>query len=150
MSSRKTLKSVSVEGLKPTITLTPVVEPCGEGCRIHHIESDSIARDGRDTFVPLRHVSKQKRRIFELEEENAKMWSELESVGTAAYLYGRDQLKTENAKLRELVRRYVEYTSQDRCEGCVVKSRCNDGEVDECWQLTEIRGLAREIGVEVE
>lgn len=73
MSSRKTLKSVSVEGLKPTITLTPVIEQCGEGYRIHHIKSDSIARDGRDTFVPLRHVSKQKRRIFELEEENAKL-----------------------------------------------------------------------------
>lgn len=73
MSSRKTLKSVSVEGLKPTITLTPVIEPCGEGCRIHHIKSDSIAYDGRDTFVPLRHVSKQKRRIFELEEENARL-----------------------------------------------------------------------------
>lgn len=73
MSSRKTLKSISVEGLKPTITLTPVIEPRGEGYRIHHIKSDSIARDGRDTFVPLRHVSKQKRRIFELEEENAKL-----------------------------------------------------------------------------
>jgi len=61
-----------------------------------------------------------------------------------------DRTKTENAKLRELVRRYGEYTSQDRCEGCVCKARCNDGYVDECWQLTEIRGLARELGVEVE
>ena len=61
----------------------------------------------------------------------------------------RDQLKAENAKLRELVRRYSEYTDQDRCEGCVYKSRCNDGYVDECWQLTEIRGLARELGIEV-
>lgn len=73
MSGRKTLKSVSVEGLKPTITLTPVIEQCGEGYRIHHIKSDSISCYGRDTFVPLRHVSKQKRRIFELEEENAKL-----------------------------------------------------------------------------
>lgn len=73
MSSRKTLKCVSVEGLKPTVTLTPVIEPCGEGFRIHHIKSDSIARDGRDTFVPLRHVSKQKRRVFELEAENDRL-----------------------------------------------------------------------------
>ena len=55
----------------------------------------------------------------------------------------------ENDKLRELVRRYSEYTDQDRCEGCVYKSRCNDGYVDECWQLTEIRRLARELGIEV-
>lgn len=58
-------------------------------------------------------------------------------------------LKDENEKLRELVRRYSEYTDQDRCEGCVYKSRCNDGYMDECWQLTEIRGLARELGIEV-
>jgi hypothetical protein len=58
-------------------------------------------------------------------------------------------LQVENAKLRELVSRYVEYTSQDCCEGCAFKSRCNDSEVDECWQLTEIRGLARELGIEV-
>ena len=55
----------------------------------------------------------------------------------------------ENEKLRELVRKYGEYTSQDRCEGCACKSRCNDGDVDECWQLTEIRELARELGVGV-
>ena len=35
--------------------------------------------------------------------ENAKLRSELESVGTAAYLYGRGDLKAENAKLRELL-----------------------------------------------
>lgn len=62
---------------------------------------------------------------------------------------GFANLKAENAKLRELVARYGEYTSQDRCDGCVCKSRCNDGDVDECWQLTEIRGLARELGIEV-
>ena len=61
-----------------------------------------------------------------------------------------NEIEDENAKLRELVRKYGEYTSQDRCEGCACKSRCNDGDVDECWQLTEIRGLARELGVEVD
>ena len=61
-----------------------------------------------------------------------------------------DRLEAENAKLRELVRKYVEYTSQDRCEGCVCKRKCNDGDVDECWQRTEIRELARELGIEVD
>ena len=61
-----------------------------------------------------------------------------------------EELKTENDKLRELVRKYGEYTDQDRCEGCVCKSRCNDGDVDECWQLTEIRALARELEIEVD
>ncbi len=58
------------------------------------------------------------------------------------------ELENENAKLRELVRKYGEYTDQDRCEGCACKSRCNDGDVDECWQLTEIRELERELGIE--
>ena len=57
------------------------------------------------------------------------------------------ELEDKNDKLRELVRKYGEYTDQDRCEGCVCKSRCNDGDIDECWQLTEI--LARELGIGV-
>ena len=61
-----------------------------------------------------------------------------------------DQLQAENKKLWELVLMYNDYTSQDRCEGCVLLSRCNKGEVSECWQLTEIRELARELGVEVD
>jgi hypothetical protein len=73
MTERKTLKSVSIEDVTPRVVLTPIVEVYGETCRIHHIKADSIAVDGRDTFVPLRHVSKQRRRIFELEDENAKL-----------------------------------------------------------------------------
>lgn len=61
-----------------------------------------------------------------------------------------DEMEAENTKLRELCKRFAEYVSHDRCEGCVVKRRCNDGEVDECWQGTEIRKVARELGIEVE
>lgn len=88
------------------------------------------------------------------ERENAKLREERDMyrdlVDCMVHPDVTDQLAAENAKLRELVRRYVEYTSQDRCEGCVCKSRCNDGDVEECWQLTEIRGLARELGIEVD
>ena len=76
MAERKTLKSVSIDDVIPRVTLTPIVEVSGETCRIHHIKSDSIAVDGRDTFVPLRHVSKQRRRIIELESEieTLRLW----------------------------------------------------------------------------
>ena len=60
-------------------------------------------------------------------------------------------LENENEKLRELVHRYVEYTSQDRCEGCVCKRACNECMVEECWQLTEIRKAEKEaceLGIE--
>ena len=59
-------------------------------------------------------------------------------------------MRDENAALRELCKRLVEYVSQDRCEGCVCKRRCDDGMIEECWQMTEIRGLARGLGFEVD
>lgn len=76
-----------------------------------------------------------------------EVYSEMSDlIADAEYKY--DDLKAENVELRELVRKYGEYTSQDRCEGCFCKSRCNDGDVDECWQLMEIRRMARELGVD--
>ncbi len=68
-------------------------------------------------------------------------------MGAAGSIEGLD---AENAKLRELCRKFAEYVSQDRCEGCVCKHRCNDGEIDECWQLTEIRKAAYDLGIEVD
>lgn len=56
----------------------------------------------------------------------------------------------ENAKLRKLCKKLIEYVSQDRCEGCVCKLRCNDGLIDECWQRTEIREMAQGLGIEVD
>lgn len=52
-------------------------------------------------------------------------------ITKAAALLYLNEIDDENAKLRELCRRFSEYVSYDRCEGCVVKRRCNDGEVDE-------------------
>lgn len=68
------------------------------------------------------------------------------------YKRGREKgrMEDDNAKLWELCKRFAEYVSQDRCEGCVCKSRCNDGEIDECWQRTEIREAAHELGIEVD
>ena len=59
-------------------------------------------------------------------------------------------LEAENAKLRELATRFADYVGQDRCEGCVTKTRCNEGLIDECWLLTEIREIADGLGIEVE
>jgi len=59
------------------------------------------------------------------------------------------RLKVENDKLRELCKRFAEYVSQDRCDGCVCKSLCDDGEIKECWQRTEIREIAHQLGIEV-
>lgn len=61
-----------------------------------------------------------------------------------------NSLEAENKQLRKLCERFAEYVSFDRCEGCVCKSSCREGLVDECWQLTEIRELASELGIEVD
>ena len=58
----------------------------------------SVLRDAADTIWELRDD------LQRANADNARLRSELESVGTAAYLYGRSDLKAENAKLRELVR----------------------------------------------
>ena len=70
------------------------------------------------------------RYMTQLQDENAKLRKELESVGTAAYLYGRSDLKTENDKLRELVRELYE-DQRDECDR---------------WKY---RDRMRELGVEV-
>ena len=57
------------------------------------------------------------------------------------------ELENENVKLRKLVSMYSEYTDQDRCEGCIVKRSCDNGEIDECWQIAEIREMEKELGV---
>lgn len=53
----------------------------------------------------------------QLKAENVRLRRELEAVGTAAYLYGRGDLKAENTKLREMVRDY---------------KRCMDANCDSC------------------
>lgn len=73
----------------------------------------------------------------------------LTTDGEHTYEYMRGGLADENAKLRELCKLFAAHVSPDRCEGCICKSRCNEGEIDECWQLTEIREAAHELGVEV-
>lgn len=83
--------------------------------------------------------------LEELQHENATLRTQLADVTVSM---GRVEERC--ARLRELCRRFSDYVSQDRCEGCVYKSRCNDGLIDECWQLTEIRKLASELGVEVD
>ena len=81
--------------------------------------------------------------------EFLRKWIDSETdVKKRAVLVIAESIETENEKLRELARRFGEYVSQDRCEGCVVKSRCNNGDVEECWQMTEIRALANELGIE--
>ena len=47
--------------------------------------------------------------VDQLQAENARFKQELEAVGTAAYLYGRNDLADENAKLRELCAALYEF-----------------------------------------
>lgn len=68
------LGSVEFNGVEPPMHLTVVADVDEDGAlSIRHIESDSIARDLRCKFVPIRHVSKHRQRIFELEDETDQL-----------------------------------------------------------------------------
>ena len=93
----------------------------------------SMLREAADTIWQLRDD------LQRANAENALLRSELESVGTAAYLYGRGDLKAENAKLRELVA---------RAWGLFLKH----GSVHPCDlpEVDAVRDEMRELGVEVD
>lgn len=92
--------------------------------------------------------------LNELLAENARLRSELESVGTAAYLYGRSDLKAENAKLRELVKDMWPFV-----EGAMDEEHCPDSECpfielcmenQVCMAISGFHCRMRELGVEVD
>lgn len=72
-----------------------------------------------------------------LKTENAILRDELEMVGTAAYLYGRDDLKADNAKLRELVKAMTPFLC------CMPFASCNT-------LAASVRKRMSELGIEVD
>ena len=100
-------------------------------------QAATLMMGAADTILELRDD------LQRTNSENARLRSELDSVGTAAYLYGRSDLKAENTKLRELAQRadrlltslfpYIGY------------SRCTALEAVAAWRVR-----ARELGVEVD
>ena len=94
-------------------------------------------------------MTKEHAYAYEAGYRDGSIHYELEHCPACKNVADLQEALEENAKLRELCRRFSEYVSHDRCEGCVTKRRCNDGEVDECWQMGEIRKLACELGIEV-
>jgi len=88
----------------------------------------------------------------ELRAENARLRSELDSVGTAAYMYGRSDLKAENAKLRTALSAVLQcngITKRDKgCDACPMY----DKEKEYVWagDWCGIRQFIRELGIEVD
>lgn len=107
-----------------------------EGIRALTNPADHALLDACDS-VDATHAS--------LEDENERLRSELDSVGTAAYLYGRSDLNVENAKLRELLKfaafvlMAIESTTSWRFKG--------DGKT---FDSSYFYSKLRELGVEVD
>ena len=92
-----------------------------------------MCREAADTIWQLRDD------LQRANAENARLRSELESVGTAAYLYGRGDLKAENAKLRELASAAHSCKTND---GCCEDCYCDEG-------CCPIERRMQEMGIEV-
>jgi len=81
--------------------------------------------------------------IDRLDAKNASLRSELEYVGTAAYMYGHSDLKAENAKLRKLVEGLNWHIETDGlCKDCPLGESLTPFEVM-CEQMM------KELGIEV-
>jgi hypothetical protein len=78
-----------------------------------------------------------------LEAENARLRNDLDAAGTAAYLHDKDQLKAENAKLRELAAQMGEMLD---CVICDRRLGCNWRDDGPCWYEIELR----ELGIEAD
>lgn len=74
----KVLKTLESTEVKPTLLVTPVLECAEGGYRTHHVD----VAEGYSTrrFVPIEHVSNQRRTILELEDENAKLRDALKAL----------------------------------------------------------------------
>jgi hypothetical protein len=103
-----------------------------------------MCREAADTIWQLRDD------LQRANAENALLRSELDSVGTAAYLYGRSDLKAENTKLRELAKELLEGYMDPQCEDCPMKHKpaCVDCPI--CAREAAVIDRMREMGVEVE
>jgi len=62
------------------------------------------------------------------------------------YVY---RLEDENKRLREVADLCSEYIEDDRCEGCIVKHACYNGDIDDCFMRVRLINIMRELGIEV-
>lgn len=77
----------------------------------------------KQTIQAYRDESREWREVAErAQAENVKLKQELEAVGTAAYLYGRNNLVDENAKLQEKIKALTELASI----GKLTASQCTE------------------------
>lgn len=118
-------EEIKYDFTKPKTYIRPVFESLeDEHIRMHHIDVDCSFKKSK--FVPIEHMSKQRRRTFELEEENAKLHGLIEAVLQCAGEIKRDK----------------------GCDACPMWNGDDDGAFRERrWCL--LRPTLREVGFEV-
>ena len=60
-----------------------------------------------------------------------------------------NRLSYENEQLRKVIDLCSEYIEDGRCEGCIVKHACHNGDVDDCFMRVRLINMMRELGIEV-
>lgn len=102
-----------------------------------------------DSMSVIQHVLMDlRRKCRKMSNDNSSLINELELTKRMYAKVCEEKCKAdaENARLRELILTLADCVSKDRCEGCVYKSRWNDGLADECWHRSETHEMAERFG----
>lgn len=58
-------------------------------------------------------------------------------------------LRVENEQMRKVLDLCSEYIADGRCEGCVLKHPCYEGDIDDCWMKVQLMRMMSDLGIEV-
>ena len=106
--------------------------------RIKHNNADWLWRDG----VTLIDAVRELRDAADTIDNLRGMCQDVQ--------FENEGLKVENEQLRKVIDLCSEYISDDRCEGCVVKHACYNGDVDDCFMRVRLINMMHDLGIEVD
>ena len=127
--------------------------------RIKHNNADWLWRDGVTLMDAVRELRDAADTIDNLrgmcqdvQFENARLRDSLEeSEHDESIAWDRvRKTEAENEQLRKVVDLCSEYIEDDRCEGCIVKHACYNGDIDDCFMRVRLINMMHDIGIEVD
>ena len=132
----------------PTLTFTPIFGHRGDFMWIEEVKAAWPEHDSEFTFV---RSTMHDERVDALKAENEEL---RDTMSQMAYDHAEQTrkiraLRVENEQMRKLLDFCSEYIADDRCEGCVLKHPCYEGDIDDCWMKVQLMRMMNDLGIEV-